>query len=138
MAFETDNDDIRVGSEKVSVAYFDGTNSYYKDGNDWVVSTDVIKLENDDTTLDVGFNANKVSFGDFQLRTLDFKALGAEELAEDNDVKFDGDNIGTVDESLMFQAGFIAESIEDNAENDEFVFQVPNEEVKAVLRLTQK
>ena len=138
MAFETDNDDIRVGSEKVSVAYFDGTNSYYKDGNDWVVSTDVIKLENDDTTLDVGFNANKVSFGDFQLRTLDFKALGAEELAEDNDVKFDGDNIGTVDESLMFPGGFIAESIEDNAENDEFVFQVPNEEVKAVLRLTQK
>ena len=138
MYFETNNNDIKVGNEKVSKAYFDGTNSYYKDGKDWVIGDDVIELENDDIILEVGFADNKVSFGDFKLRTLDFKSLGVEGDAEDNDVKYDGDNIGTVDESLMFPDGFIVESIQDNAEEDEFVFQMPNEEVKGVIRVVQK
>jgi len=138
MKFETNDDNIRIGSEKVSEVYFDGTNSYYEDGNDWVISDDVIELENDDVTLEVGFANNNVSFGEFKLRTLDFKSLGAEEEAEENDVKFNGDNIGKVDESMLFPGGFIAETIEDNAEEDEFVFQVPNEEVKGVIRVIQK
>jgi len=138
MAFETDNDDIRIDGEKVSVAYFNGTHSFYEDGNDWIISDEVIKLENDDVTLEVGYDGDFVTFGDFKLKTADFVSLGVEEDAEEDDVVFDGDNIGKVDESLMFPGGFIAESIEDNAEEDEFVFQVPNEEVKGVIRITQK
>lgn len=138
MAFETDNDDIRVGGEKLSEAYFDGVNSYYKDGSDWVVSAEVIKLENDDMFLDVGYDGNYVTFGDFFLATADFVSLGVAEEAEEGDVIFDAKSLGKVDESIMLPAGLIIESVEDNAEEDEVVIQLPNEEVKGVIRVIQK
>lgn len=138
MAFETDNDDIRVGDEKLKVAYFDGINSYYKDGSDWVISAEVIKLENDDMVFEVGYDGNYVTFGDFFLATADFVSLGVAEEAEDGDVIFDAKNLGKVDESIMLPAGLIIESVEDNAEEDEVVIQIPNEEVKSVIRVIQK
>jgi len=139
MAFETDNEDIRVGDEKVKVAYFDGTNSYYKDSdNDWVVSEDVIELENDDLKVGVGYNGDSVTIGDLKLKTADFVSFGTEEEAEVDDVIFDGKDLGKVDETIMLPMGVIIESVEDNAEEDEVVIQVPNEEVLGVIRVIQK
>jgi len=133
---------IEVDNEELEVAYLAADNSifYRDDDNDWVHVTDTpLTLVNDEMLFDVAVNTNStvISVAGFDLVADDsFEFLGTEEgETEQGDAFLDDEGIGEREEDILLSDGIIARNPENNFEDDEFVLEIPNEEVKAVLSL---
>jgi len=136
-----DKKGIKVGSDRLDKVYFDGEKTYWKEDGEWQESTEDLVLINDETELTVSYDsASKLlSVGDYiKLKTADFKSLQAVDKAEEADVYVYGNPSGLVDETLLLDSGVIVLTPENNAENDMLKISLPDEEVKAVLRVTNK
>lgn len=135
---KTNTDSIRVNGEKLKEVYFDAVNVYYKDGSDWITVPGTVKLENGDSLTEVNYDGTRISMlgGDVELYTSDLIKLGAlEEEAEAGDVVINGEAFGRYDDNAMYK-GYRFDSIESNADQDEFVMYMPDEDVKAVIQIT--
>lgn len=130
--------------DEVDKIYFTGTTVIYddEDGDEQEVNITDVKFVNDDTELQLSYNANrdilKIGDGNNIKITIggDFEYLGAtEDKAEIDDIKYKGTGYGTQDEDLVTNDGTIIERPEDNADNDKVTISVPSETVEATIRI---
>lgn len=130
---------LEVDDEEMSVAYLaiDNTVFYRDDDNEWVNVEDTLYLVNDDMEYSLSVTEGVIQVGEFDLMAdASFEFFGLEEgEAEQGDVFFDGDGVGKREEDMLLEDGVIVRNVEDNMEDDEFVMEIPNEEVKAVLKV---
>lgn len=138
LRIECDSDRcLEIDEEEMSVAYLaaDNTVFYRDDDNEWVNVNDTLYLVNDDLEYTVSVTEGVIQIGEFDLMADEsFEFFGLEEgEAEQGDAFFDGDGVGKRDEDLLLEDGVIVRNVEDNMEDDEFVMEIPNEEVKAIL-----
>lgn len=135
---KSNGDYLRIGTEVLNTAYFDGVHTYYKDDSEWKVSDLMILFKNDDMEgyLTYDSTTKYLSLGELSLQTSDFQKFGAlEDEAEGTDLLISGTEFGKHDENVLLNPGVIIKSPEGNIDNDKFVISVPNEEVKGVIKL---
>jgi hypothetical protein len=133
-----DDEGIVIGSDKVDRIFFNSSHVIYDDdnGDEQVALLSAVKLKNDDIELPLAFDGANFSVGsDIEFvvdGTMSF--LGAtEEEAEAADIKYDGSNYGSQDESVVCENGIVIVSPEDNAEADKIKLQVPDEDLEASI-----
>lgn len=129
-------DGITVGEEVLDVAYLDVNGTvYYKEDGDWVTSDSALVLENGDIAEKVSIEDGVVSVGDVSFPT-DLVQLGMTEgEAESSDVLIGGVEFGEVEESVLLPNGYVVDSIEAHADNDEVHLRLPDQVVTARITL---
>ena len=137
-------DGFLIGNEESDELYigYNGTVViYYLDDDNKIIDATgkSIKVVNDDFKLDlatsfVGYV--KISIGDIDIKARPVTAKLGEiaEEAEANEVIY-GINVGTSDNDVLCDNGVIIEDVENNADNDEVVLQIPSEEVEATITI---
>ena len=134
----SDEEGIVIGTDKVDKIYFNSTNVLYNDdnGDEQVVALSAVKLENDDTSLNMTFDGANFTIGANIVFVTDVNMsfLGeTEDKAEAGDITYLGLTYGTRDESLMTSTGIIIKDPENNADSDTFELRVPKDTVKAEI-----
>jgi len=123
------------------IGYDSGVVVYYLDDDNKIINATgkSIKVVNDDFKLDlatsfVGYV--KISIGDIDIKARPVTAKLGEiaEEAEANEVIY-GINVGTSDNDVLCDNGVIIEDVENNADNDEVVLQIPSEKVEATITI---
>jgi len=140
-------DGFLIGNEESDELYigYNGTVViYYLDDDNKIIDATgkSIKVVNDDFKLVLTAVANGgftvISIGDIDIKTKpNAISLGANaEEAEANEVIYDlTKNVGTSDSDVLCDNGVIIEDVENNADNDEVVLQIPSEEVEATITI---
>lgn len=132
-----DGDDLILGSEELSTAWFDGTSVYYKDDdNDWVISNSTMTLENDDVSYAVSMSGTNLTIGsllmDVQGNRTRFGALVED--AENTDLIVGGLGIGSKDTDVLLEDGALVIAPSDDLDNDELSFKLPSKVVETVIK----
>ena len=128
---------LKVGTEDLDVAYTNGTSTFYKDtDNDWVTTTNPIKIDYKENEFTVSYAANYLTVAGVEINTADFVKLGSvEDEAETADVKVGATNLGTREEDVLLTSGVVVYTVESNADKDEVKIAVPSDTVEAVFRV---
>ncbi len=151
------DDGLRIGSEKTGemILYINNSNSsildvfIVNDDNDLELTTslledgtgtDFAKIVNDDADLDLD-----IELDDFSTETKVNITMNDNIIVELNKdgnkftgiskVFYDGKDISDKDTDVMDSYGIIFEEIEDNLEDNKFIFSVPSDKVKAVVEV---
>ena len=143
----SDSEGIEINGEEIDRLWIlnDSTVVYDTENIDDVIGNlSDVRLVNDDTSVNLSFDDNELTIdGDIVLaiNAVTFNHLGTNvEVAESDDIKytsiFEGiDSYGTQDEDVVTDKGFVIESPENNADNNEFVLRIPSETVEATIRV---
>lgn len=136
-----DGKKLIIGDEEVEKAYYNGTTIFYKDNdNKWVEdTTNVLKLENDDVSYEVGYNdtAKKLFVGVLELdlqKGFDYFGV-AEGEAESTDLVVDGVKLGGRDNDVLLEDGTVIFKPENNLDDDKVKISLPDKKVETIIKI---
>jgi hypothetical protein len=136
---------IKIDTEEVKKLYIhpSGDLYYVDNNNDFIKATATIAtIDNGDYELDVTLDAGKVKLTDSYGKVVKVhtdivnEKLGAlVEEAEATDVKYDGQDFGTLEYDVLTSSGLVIVDVENNANNDEVSFKIPSTELEADIEV---